>query len=111
MSATAVQTASAELDQISAPPVVGEYKVCENCSFNFFRCISSSLHYCCDCFRQLTTVENQIWSCIHCGTERAWGQGRPNDNTAKDLRCKRCAKVTLHLYERLIRTSKRSKCR
>lgn len=83
------------------------FKICENCGRNFFRCQDSSLPvrmhragsaYCCDCMTQLRTIENQIWRCARCGTDRSWGMGRPEETEGKQLICARCHDVTEHRF-------------
>lgn len=79
-------------------PVVGLFKICENCGKNFFRCVSSSVEHCCNCFEQLHRTGKQLWTCLKCGTSRAWGTGAPAETVAKDLGCCRCVRVTVHEF-------------
>lgn len=80
------------------PEIEGLFKICENCGRNFFRCRESVVEHCCSCRSQLHTPGNQLWSCIGCGTARAWGEGLPAETNAKDLRCSHCREVTLHEF-------------
>jgi hypothetical protein len=80
--------------QIPAGALRVEFKICENCGRNFYRCLESGgserSPLCCNCRAQLKTPGNQIWRCCLCGTERAWGTGAPTETASKQLRCVNC---------------------
>ncbi len=51
-----------------------------------------------DPFRQ----SDQVWECMSCGTERAWGFQRPDDAAAKPaLGCKGCKVSRRHAFARV----------
>lgn len=98
MTSTVIIPASVRSTYSGDSAVVGLYKICENCSRRFFRCVGSSAEICCLCYDQLHRPFNQLWTCLECGMFRAWGTGVPVETAGKILKCTQCSEATEHEF-------------
>jgi hypothetical protein len=78
-----------------------EPKSCENCRRPFQRKTTSVQAFCNPCRKMYQEPSAQLWGCVECGTERKFGDRRPDDTKGKFLHCSHCAAVTEHAYSRL----------
>jgi ribosomal protein L37AE/L43A len=90
-----------------------DFRVCENCSgpamlhpryeMAVIATGESKRVLCCACLHTLSRHDSQIWECLECGQERAWGFGRPWDSTARPaLGCEACGAVTRHAFQGVV---------
>jgi hypothetical protein len=87
-------------DHIAALGATLEPKACENCHRSFQR-KTTSTRACNPCRQMYLEVSGQLWRCVKCGTERKFGDHRPDETKSKKLHCRHCAAVTEHAFSRL----------
>lgn len=77
-------------------------KNCENCRKPFLRKVGSDTKFCNPCRAMYAgAVGNQLWECRDCATERAWGDGKPQETAGKLLHCEHCHKITEHSFSKI----------
>lgn len=97
--------------QVPPGAVIVESKICENCTRTLFRKVDGR-RLCISCAHNLESG-SQVWVCIArigrsiCGTARKYGDGRPWESSAKQLRCDRCHDVTPHDFFEVSRGAQR----
>ena len=78
-----------------------EPKSCENCRQPFLRRSNRFRVFCNPCTNMYQESGTQLQACVECGTERKFGDGRPDDKRPLQLYCRHCAQVTEHAFSRL----------
>lgn len=70
--------------------------MCANCSRRLYSEVQGN-RLCPSC-AQIFELGAQVWVCVGCGTARKYGDGRPDDTSAKELKCCRCCSTTTHEF-------------
>ncbi len=101
---------------------VRDFRICENCGgpamlhpkFEMAQIVAGEKQVlCCECLHEMVAepvrrkhgqfrLGDQIWQCVICGTDRAWGLFEPWDRELEPaLECGHCHAVTRHEFVRV----------